>query len=155
MEREGRVGDDAKDGRDERGIDGRKGKRIRRRDDPNDIDELILDLAGVIGFDPGPYTLRQLMRMSRSAQRERWNHTSNILSLIFNVNRDSKKTSLLSATDFHPLDRDNHEIATPEQQQLILKEKFSALKDRVFFGKVTETKPFRAINDPEGEGDGG
>ena len=57
----------------------------RYRDDPWRV---VYELAGVIGVDPGPLTLRELLWMSEARAREAWAHTSAGLALIANVNGD-------------------------------------------------------------------
>jgi hypothetical protein len=44
--------------------------------------------SGVFGVDPGPLTLRELLWMAEARAREAWAHTSAVLALIANVNRD-------------------------------------------------------------------
>jgi hypothetical protein len=60
------------------------------------------ELAGVIGVDPGPFTLRQLIVMAEAKSRQAWNHTSAILAMLANVHRDAKKTRAYRPADFHP-----------------------------------------------------
>lgn len=40
--------------------------------------------------------------MAEGAQRERWNHTAQIVCLLANVHRDPKKSSAYEPKDFHP-----------------------------------------------------
>jgi hypothetical protein len=42
--------------------------------------------------------------MAEAKLRQDWNHTSSILALMANVNRDSKKKSSFKPTDFHPME---------------------------------------------------
>jgi len=46
----------------------------------------------VLGLDPGPFTLRELLEMADGRARERWTHTSWLLAMMANVNRDPKKS---------------------------------------------------------------
>ncbi len=41
--------------------------------------------------------------MARGRMTEAWNHTSQLLALTYNVNRDPKKTKAATPADFHPL----------------------------------------------------
>ena len=66
------------------------------------IDQFVDELAGVIGVDPGPFTLRQLVVMAEAKSRQAWNHTSAILAMLANVHRDAKKTRAYRPADFHP-----------------------------------------------------
>jgi len=63
---------------------------------------LIYELAGIVGINPDPFTLRELLWMAEGKGRENWNHTASILALIFNVNRDSKKHHAARPSDFNP-----------------------------------------------------
>jgi len=49
-------------------------------------------------------TLRELTGMAEAKVREQWSHTSMLLALTANVNRDPKKTRAFSPTDFNPLE---------------------------------------------------
>jgi len=64
-----------------------------------------LQIAGVVGVDPGPLTLRELLWMHESRVRDQWNHTSSILALTANCHRDPKKTASFAPQDFHPLEK--------------------------------------------------
>jgi hypothetical protein len=66
------------------------------------IDQFVDELAGIVGIDPGPFTLRQLVVMAEAKSRQAWNHTSAILAMLANVHRDAKKTRALRPADFHP-----------------------------------------------------
>jgi len=48
----------------------------------------------MIGCDPRPFTLRELCLMSLGKAKEKWSHTSAIITTIVNVNRDPKKAAL-------------------------------------------------------------
>ncbi len=41
--------------------------------------------------------------MAEARQREDWNHTSALMALVANVNRDPKKTKTFRPGDFNPL----------------------------------------------------
>ena len=62
-------------------------------------------MAGVLGVDPGPLTLRELVLMAESRQRDAWDHTSAVLCMLYNANRDPKKTRAATPQEFHPLRR--------------------------------------------------
>ena len=47
-------------------------------------------------------TLRQLFWMAEGRVKDNWLHTSAILALVANVNRDPKKTKLFKPSDFNP-----------------------------------------------------
>ena len=59
-------------------------------------------MAGIIGLDPGPLTLRELLLMAESRSQDNWAHTSAILALVANVNRDPKKSRAFKPSDFNP-----------------------------------------------------
>lgn len=66
------------------------------------MDRLVWRLAGIVGVDPGPLTLRELMLMADARSREAWGHTSSLLALIANVNRDPKRSRPYKASQFNP-----------------------------------------------------
>jgi hypothetical protein len=41
--------------------------------------------------------------MAEECIRERWNHTSSLLAMLANANRDPKKGRALRPADFHPM----------------------------------------------------
>jgi hypothetical protein len=59
-------------------------------------------LAATIPIEPGPYTLRELLRMHRSAAQSRWDHTAHLLCQQYDMNRDPTKNKKLNPIDFHP-----------------------------------------------------
>ena len=59
-------------------------------------------MAGIVGIDPGPLTLRELVWMADGRVRQSWVHTSSVLAMIANVNRDPKKTRAFRPDDFNP-----------------------------------------------------
>jgi hypothetical protein len=58
--------------------------------------------------DPGPLTLRELCWMAEGKQRNDWSHTSVILALVANCNRDPKKRAF-TPDDFNPFGRKSKE----------------------------------------------
>jgi len=55
----------------------------------------------VIGIDPGPYTLRQLVWMAEGLDQQQWRHTSSLCAILANVNRPSKRRAY-KPDDFNP-----------------------------------------------------
>jgi hypothetical protein len=47
-------------------------------------------------------TLRELLAMAESREREAWGRTASIMMLIANANRDPKKTRPFKPSDFDP-----------------------------------------------------
>jgi len=47
-------------------------------------------------------TLRELLIMAESRSKDNWNHTSAVLALIINVNRDPKKHGAVSPKELNP-----------------------------------------------------
>src|SRR5690606_37726841 len=72
------------------------------RGDRVDPWRLVHQLAGLVGVDPGPYTLRELVWLAEGRQTEQWNHTSAVLAMLANVHRDPKRRSYQPA-DFLPM----------------------------------------------------
>ncbi len=60
-----------------------------------------MELAGFVGIDPRPFTLRELAQMAKGRAVGSWDHTSHILWMIANVNRDPKRRAH-PIEDFHP-----------------------------------------------------
>ena len=61
----------------------------------------ILRLAARIGIEPGPYTLRELMWMSDEINKDRWDRTSDLMTLLANIH-SPKRARPYRRTDFHP-----------------------------------------------------
>jgi hypothetical protein len=55
--------------------------------------------------NPDPLTLRELLAMAEAKSRDNWNHTSAILALIINVNRDPKKQRAVKPKELNPHER--------------------------------------------------
>ena len=65
----------------------------------------IWELAGILGVDPGPLTLRELVWMYAGRRREQWLHTSHVMALLANCHRDSKRMRRpFDVADFLPAD---------------------------------------------------
>ncbi len=64
--------------------------------------------------------------MAEARGREAWGHTSAILTLIANVNRDPKKTRPFKPSDFDPYSaRDKREDALEVKDMAILRDAFN------------------------------
>lgn len=60
-------------------------------------------MAGVVGVHPGPYTLRELDAMYTGRSKYDWDHTSNLIAVIAEVNRNHEKRSQpYEPREFHP-----------------------------------------------------
>ena len=55
---------------------------------------MIYQIAGAVGVDPGPLTIRELLQMSEGRSRSLWGHTSAIVATILNVNRPKGKAPI-------------------------------------------------------------
>jgi hypothetical protein len=51
--------------------------------------------------------------MAESRQQESWNHTSALLAMLVNVNRDPKKGRAAKPADFHPMVLARRDKAVP------------------------------------------
>ena len=60
-------------------------------------------MAGVVGVDPSPFTLRELVYMVEGRQKDQWNHTSHVLCILANANRDPKRFGAFKPADFNPM----------------------------------------------------
>lgn len=61
-------------------------------------------LAGRLGIDPHPYSLRELTEMENARATEEWDHTSAILATIVNC-RPFRKGRLVDPQKLHPIRR--------------------------------------------------
>lgn len=87
---------------------------------PAEVRELIWRAAGVLGLDPGPLTLRQLVAMSNCRGESEWKRTGSVLAMLFNAHRDPRRTDPASPDDFNPFVR-----AKAEQQKLAVPPKMA------------------------------
>ena len=55
---------------------------------------MIYQIAGAIGVDPGPLTIRELLEMTEGRSRSLWGHTSAVIATILNVNRPKGKAPI-------------------------------------------------------------
>lgn len=95
--------------------------------EPTTIDVVVAELAGIVGFDPGPYTLRELMAAAKSASSNRWDHTAMMLCQNANIHRDPKKAP-------YPLHR-FHPFAAKEKSRGITASELHSYKN--LFQQVT------------------
>lgn len=58
-------------------------------------------LAGIVGVNPGPLTLRKLLWMNNGKERSEWNRFSVLVAKIHNVNC-TKKSEMVDFKDIHP-----------------------------------------------------
>jgi len=105
--------------------------------EPTTIDVVVAELAGIIGFDPGPYTLRELMAAAKSASSNRWDHTAMMLCQNANIHRDPKKAP-------YPLHR-FHPFAAKDKPRGMSVSELHAFKD--LFQQKTVT--ISGANDPQ------
>lgn len=57
-----------------------------------------------MGISPDGFTLRELLWMAEGRQRDAWNHTAQVLAMLYNAFR-SRGSRALGPRDFHPFDR--------------------------------------------------
>lgn len=83
-------------------------------------------MAGRVGVDPGPFTLRELWWMDQGKSKAWWDHTSHILAALC--------PDKIPA-DFHPFYRDRREVRErnlirldPEQRKQVLQQIFQQYK---------------------------
>lgn len=63
--------------------------------------------------------------MAEGRARENWTHTSHLLALVANVNRDPKKSRAFQPADFNPYARRDREVS-PIQDMAALRQAFGA-----------------------------
>ena len=66
---------------------------------------MIYELAGFVGIDPDPLTLRELAWMARGRASRLWDHTASLLAMTANVHRDPKRSRTHRPVDFHPFEK--------------------------------------------------
>lgn len=82
-------------------------KRLAAASKPADPWRTLYRLAGILGVDPGPFTLRQLADMADGRRRSEWLHTSALLAMLFNTT--PHKGEGKSPDDFFPFDKEEAE----------------------------------------------
>lgn len=66
---------------------------------------LIWRCAGVVGVNPGPLTLRELLAMVEARTQDEWARLSSLMALLANCNRDPKRSKPYQPHDFDPFGR--------------------------------------------------
>ena len=64
-------------------------------------------------------TLRELLIMAESRSKDNWNHTSAVLALIINVNRDPKKHSAVSPKELNPHEKKARTILKGKELRIL------------------------------------
>lgn len=91
----------------------------------------------MIGINPDPFTLRELMHMWRGRVVENWDHTAFISAMLVNVAPFRKKNAKpVSFEDFHPYRKKKRKPGIP-----LTKENLWMLKAFVPGMKVEPSKP--------------
>ena len=85
---------------------------------------MIWQLAGLLGVDPGPLTLRELVWMAEARLQAEWAQTSSVMALIANANRDPKKHGPFKPGDFDPTQKAKHEPVVEKADIGVLKQVF-------------------------------
>lgn len=68
--------------------------------------------------------------MAEARQKDNWHHTSSVMALIANVNRDPKKTRPFRPSDFDPFaDKTRHGIIIDKDNISVLRNAFSGVKN--------------------------
>jgi hypothetical protein len=76
-------------------------------------------------------TLRELLWMAEGHHRDAWQHTSSLMALMANVNRDPKKARAFKPSDFNP-----YVVKTSRPDVVVVtKENVSLLKQAFLGGK--------------------
>ncbi|RPI60584.1 MAG: hypothetical protein EHM48_06990 [Planctomycetaceae bacterium] len=63
---------------------------------------MIYRLAGIIGVNPGPLTLRELLWMAEGLGETAWSHTSALLAAVWSGNQNMKKPRFFAPAEFNP-----------------------------------------------------
>lgn len=75
----------------------------------------------MIGVDPGPLTLRELLWMSDGRGKHAWSQTCSIVAAIANAFRDPKKSKPIMPDDINPYtiaDRRENEIEVTSMSEI-------------------------------------
>lgn len=106
------------------------GKRLSGGGNTGWIEQIVWECCGNLGgIDPKPFTLRELMNMAETSLVENWDHTAFIGALIFNVNRDPKKTKAINPMEFNPYRKKKN------KKIQLSKEESKDLLKKIFFSK--------------------
>lgn len=71
-------------------------------------------------MDPSPFTLRSLLRMVEANQKAAWNHTSHILWIIAEVNRNAKeRRKAFDPREFNPMFKGDIPKGVPFTKQML------------------------------------
>jgi hypothetical protein len=81
--------------------------------------------------------------MALARRREQWDHTSNLMALLVNINRDPKRGQAVKASKFHPFPPSEIEL-TDEEKKRALTDQMHAVRDGFFKGKTTFYKAPKA-----------
>lgn len=73
----------------------------RKAAGPVDVERLVWRLAGAVGLDPRPFTLRELDLMADGRSEADWGPVSHVLCVLANKDRDPKRTPF-KPSDFNP-----------------------------------------------------
>ena len=84
---------------------------------------IVWELAGIVGVDPGPLTLRELVWLAEARQREAWSHTSQILAMLYNSHR-GKAARAMKPAEFNPFVEKNNKPLGKTSDLSILKQVF-------------------------------
>ena len=91
--------------------------------------KLVHQCAGIVGVDPGPFSLRELMWMVESKDRGEWGRLSNLMALLANINRDPKKSKVFKPTDFNPYYAPKQDCVQVTRENIgVLREAFKGIK---------------------------
>ena len=86
------------------------------------VDALVCEFAGILGVNPDPFTLRELVWMVEGRGKFEWSQTASLMALAVNLMRDPKKGKAASPADFNPF------APRPPEPVLKGKEMLAALK---------------------------
>ena len=64
---------------------------------------MIYELAGAVGVNPDPLTLRELLWMAEGRSGAEWARFSALMALTANIHRDPKHSTAFAPGDFNPV----------------------------------------------------
>jgi hypothetical protein len=75
---------------------------------------LIDELAGIVGVNPEPFTLRELCNMAQGRNRAEWSRTAYIAATIINSNPFRKSTRPVQPCELNPYAQQEQQDKKPD-----------------------------------------
>jgi hypothetical protein len=96
------------------------------------------ELAGELGIDPGPRTLRELVWMVMARRKDTWGRLSSLMAHLANLQRADKKARVWLPDDFNP-----YAVPRPNYTKVAPKPFVFGMMAMMGGGKSTRPCPFK------------